>query len=1102
LGKLLAILALAIILFYSYILEYSIKPKGIDVLDRLKIHLITSIICVAAITISAAEWTVMVYIGGDNNLTEYINGDIDEMESAGSTADVNIICQVDGLVGGWDEYGYDDYLGDEWETVRRYRIESGSAFNNQIDAGFIADLGELNSEDPDVLRDFVIWAVDNYPANRYMLVLWNHGGGWERKRLEQSIYKAIIWDDTDGDGEGITFSDGEYANALSDIRDHIGRSLSIVGFDACVVGLLESEYETMGYADYLVHSEANIPGEGWDYGFLQDLIADPYASEEEIIEWIVDKYADYYGWDITLSGIRLDHDHVDFQITINDFARELILAGGKSNSAITGAIIAAQDFGNYLSDIYDFANEIDSRNIGGASSDLDLTAKAVKNALGYPPPVVGKPLVDNYQEGYPGAHGVMIYNPLGSALSQWSNLGISECNLWWRFIDGETSLPPVLLAYWGNTMGKYIGTGTPTNLYIRARNMGSGTASSVTATLSSCDTRVSITGGPVSFGDITAGVIATSTTPFQITVSPSAADSAFIPFEITFSTGKTTKFILTAVGELNYPPSITTLDAPFDDARVITGSPTLTWDVPDDPDSDPLHFDIQWDTSAGFSNPITISSDINSIGFSPSVPRASGTGTCSYTVNSQSEGAMANGSTYYWRARAKDDHHTGQWSDERVITINTSLSEFDWHQTTNYQFLNDNVLDLTINNNEVFLPDTSIIIDDDMEYSSEEEAWAVWNTYEWGTFTEVTLENRRQVSGVYSLRTRDRDDYDYVGAWRIFDPIKTGTISTWAKIYSPALGDKSEFIGLHYGLDYSDYFTEGVIVYVKAETLKYWDGDGHIIHTHMDSLWHHYKIDFDLEKDSTALYVDDLYEGSFSGYGLSWITMLACGTKLLGNDVRGTAYMDDFLLTSTNNTDSGVIVGRPVAFDWRPDGKESWGHACWTQNSGDSIKVTVQRKIGSWIDYISASTIGTNGIIDITGLGTADSVRLIAVLYRSPDNRAGGSPPVLYDWTVNWDTTSLHIYEEVKRPEHLVIYPNRPNPFNAVTDISYETFEDGAVVITVFNILGETVFRHKSNQPAGRHHLRFDASDLPSGAYYCRISSSSYTAERKMVLLK
>ncbi|RKZ29616.1 hypothetical protein DRQ36_08085 [bacterium] len=1062
------------------------------------IILILSILLLAFPT-DAAEWTVMVYIGADNNLTDYINGDVDEMESAGSTADVNILCQIDGLESGWYN-GYDDYLGNNWETVRRYRITSGSSSNNSIDGGFIADLGELNSEDPDVLRDFIIWGADNYPANRYMLIIWNHGGGWARPGPGTPPFKAIVWDDTNGSGGGIGFSNGEYAGALYEACDHIGHSLSIVGFDACIVGLLEAEYESMGYADYHVHSEASIPGDGWDYEFLQDLVADPYASEEEIVNWIVDEYAGEYGSSITLSGLRLDHDHVDFQMAVNDFARELILAGGKSNSSITNAISAAQDFGDDLVDVYDFANEIDSRNIGGSGSALDVASQTLKSALGYPPEIVGKPLVATYQSGFSGSHGVMAYTPTGTASSSWGNLDIAECNLWDEFIDGSTSLPSVKLAYWGNTLGKYIETGSSVDLYIDARNLGSGTASSVTATLSSYDSRVSISGGPANFGSIPAGAIASSSVPFNVTISPAAAESSFIPFELTFSTGKTAKFVLTAVGEVNNPPSVTVLASPFDNYRAINGNPVLTWVVTSDPDYDPLHFDVQWDTDPDFGGAATISSDINPTGFGPSVPRLPGSGNCTYTVGSQGEGAMINGLTYWWRVRAKDEYHYGPWSASRSITVNNSLTEYDWHQTTDNQFLRDNITDLGVSGNKVFLQGSVTLIEDDMEYASESEAWAVWNTYDGGSNIEVTLENRRQVSGIYSLRIRDRNSSAYGGAWRTFTPATSGVMRAWAKIYGPDfLGDMSEFLGIHDGSDYSSSFTTGLIVYGKADTLKYWDGSGHVIHTSMDSLWHYYEIEFDLAAGTSDLYVDDIHRGTFTDNGLSQITMLAVGTKLLGNAATGTAYWDDFELISAEDSDSGVIVGQPVAFDWHPVGEESWGYARWTQNTGDSIKITVQYKTGGgWTYYTSAFTTGTEGIIDIDELAAADSVRLVGVLYKP----VSGPLPVLYDWTVDWNAGSVGANEYSYIPRALHIYPNYPNPFNAATEITYETPENNPVQLIIYNIKGEVVFRDDSYRAAGIHHFLFDASELPTGTYFCRIHTAGKTAERKILLLK
>ncbi len=1042
---------------------------------------------------SAREWTVMVYIAADNNLSTYVNGDVDEMESAGSTGDVAILCQIDGK----SSYGgYDDYLGSGWATVRRYEIGSGSSSNGEIDGGFIVDLGELNSEDPDVLRDFANWGIDTYPANRYMLVFWNHGGGWARPAPLGEPFKAIVWDDTDGGGGGIEFSNGEYATMLSEIRNHLGRSINMVCFDACVVGLIETEYETMGYADYLVHSEANIPGDGYDYGFLRSLIADPTMSEEELIGDILNNYASYYSSNITLSGLRLDHDHVDFQIALNDFARQLILAGGQPNSSVSSSITGARDFGSDLVDMIDFAMEVDSRNIGGSGSALDLAAQAFIDSYGYPPMVAGKPLVASVQEGLAGSYGTMAYTPTDSASSSWNGLDIAECSIWKEFINGSTSLPSVKLAYWGNSLGKYIETSGVNDLYITCRNLGSGTASSATATLSSYDSRVTISGGSVSFGSIGGGATAISSTPFSVTVSPLVSDSSFIPFEITFDTGNKQKFVLTALGEVNFVPNRTDLIAPFDNARLTDGGVLLSWAVPLDSDGDPLHFDVQWDTEKDFSSPVTISSDASGVGFGPSVPRT--TGDCNYLVGSQGEGEFVDGVTYWWRVRARDGFNDGAWSSARSLTIDESLAEFDWHQTTRAQFLADDIVGASVPGDYVTVEENSVAIFDDMEYASEAAAWAVWDIHT-ASSVEITLEDRRQVSGMNSLRMFDNSSYSYGGAWRSFDPITIGVARVWAKVYSSTSGYKAEFLGLHDGTDYTSTFTTGLLVYCKAETLKYWDGSGNNIHTSLDSLWHYYEIEFDLIAGVSDLYIDGIHSGSFGSGSLSEIGMLAVGSKLLGNAARSAAYWDDFEVSSLGGADSGVVVGTAVAYDLKPSGTDSWGWASWNQNAGDSILVTAQYfEGGSWIDFASAIATGVLGEIDLHSLGSADSVRLRAVLFF----REGFSEPILYDWTVDWNDLLVDMDDEVAKPYAIELYPNCPNPFNAVTTFCYEIPEESPVQIAIYNIAGERVFEDEGFKHAGTHMFRFDAGDLPSGAYFCRLSAAGQTVERRVVLIK
>ena len=108
---------------------------------------------------SQAKWTFLVYMAGDNNLDGAALRDIAEMARAGSTKDVNILVQLDRI---------------EDNLTRRFRITQGGGFKTDC----LESFGDTNTGDPQILYNFVKWAADNYPADRYALILWNHGSGW------------------------------------------------------------------------------------------------------------------------------------------------------------------------------------------------------------------------------------------------------------------------------------------------------------------------------------------------------------------------------------------------------------------------------------------------------------------------------------------------------------------------------------------------------------------------------------------------------------------------------------------------------------------------------------------------------------------------------------------------------------------------------------------------------------------------------------------------------------------------------------------------------------------------------------------------------------
>ncbi|NLA79599.1 MAG: hypothetical protein GX853_02455 [Chloroflexi bacterium] len=117
-----------------------------------------------------AKWLVMAYIDADDKALERdLMFDLNEMELIGSTEEVVIVAQVDRYAGG--------YSGDgDWSGTRRYLILQDDNLN-VTGSHLIQDLGELNMGDAKTLVDFVSWAAQQFPAERHMLLMSDHGMG-------------------------------------------------------------------------------------------------------------------------------------------------------------------------------------------------------------------------------------------------------------------------------------------------------------------------------------------------------------------------------------------------------------------------------------------------------------------------------------------------------------------------------------------------------------------------------------------------------------------------------------------------------------------------------------------------------------------------------------------------------------------------------------------------------------------------------------------------------------------------------------------------------------------------------------------------------------
>ncbi|HEX5746138.1 MAG TPA: clostripain-related cysteine peptidase, partial [Archangium sp.] len=103
--------------------------------------------------------------------------------------------------------------------------------------------------------------------------------------------RAIAYDDTARD-----FLDNmELKRVLMEVKAQTGRKIDLVGFDACLMNMLELAYELRETADFIVGSEESEPGDGWPYDtVLADLVARPGMSAQELGATIVKRYVESY----------------------------------------------------------------------------------------------------------------------------------------------------------------------------------------------------------------------------------------------------------------------------------------------------------------------------------------------------------------------------------------------------------------------------------------------------------------------------------------------------------------------------------------------------------------------------------------------------------------------------------------------------------------------------------------------------------------------------------------------------------------------------------------------------------------------------------------
>jgi hypothetical protein len=332
-----------------------------------------------------ANWTVMVYMNANNNLEKYAFDNFNQMAQVADSGDINIVVQFARQA---------QYVSfPEWKGSLRFKISKGiePTFENSLEKRNDPSLDESKIPDPNMgnaetLGDFVTWTRSKYPAKHYLLIIWDHGDGWrffdtvkitsskevlqavakdrkfnirkgidlaeqftnllalpksqaikenpaipKNQALQSTAFRAISVDDAHG---GAKLYNREIEDTLRRVLN--GDKLDILGFDACLMAMVETAYAMRNVADVMVGSEELEPGPGWHYEkWLTPLIQNPSLSSQELGKILVQSYKTIYdpsGTSTTMSAVNLA-SIPNFTNSIDRFS-DALLASLRSNQEL------------------------------------------------------------------------------------------------------------------------------------------------------------------------------------------------------------------------------------------------------------------------------------------------------------------------------------------------------------------------------------------------------------------------------------------------------------------------------------------------------------------------------------------------------------------------------------------------------------------------------------------------------------------------------------------------------------------------------------------------------------------------------------------------
>jgi len=381
-----------------------------------------------------AQWTIMVYMNAKNNLEQDAIENFLQIAGVGSSKDVNLLVEM----GRPQDHYTSDY--GPWSGVLRFRVKKGDeptpeyAKMDLAKAGLNTDMGSAQT-----LAEFIDWSRTHYPARHSMLIIWNHGQGWRFQLSSDRSLRARAAVDRNPTHHpretapppavlrSVSFDEDRRSFLYNrDIQDVLAasRPVDILGFDACLMSMLETAYamrpvppeppslSPRGGAGIMVASEELEQAAGWPYkSWLPALVAKPAMTPRELSALLVSAYKERYGdtYKTTLSAIDLAQvaHLVESLTTFSSLIQQQI---DRELPIFRAARLACRHYGEEvgLATSVDLGHFLDRYAKASGSPDLAERARAVRK-------LITQAVLANYasqrlQKDY-GSFGIAIYFP-------------------------------------------------------------------------------------------------------------------------------------------------------------------------------------------------------------------------------------------------------------------------------------------------------------------------------------------------------------------------------------------------------------------------------------------------------------------------------------------------------------------------------------------------------------------------------------------------------------------------------------------------------------------------------------------------------------------